>query len=91
MNKSGSVVLFTMSLGIVIIILALALAPAVVEFTGTAMNETAGDIQGLDCNNESINNFNRAACLATDLTPFYFLGALIFIGGIIITAKVKFG
>jgi hypothetical protein len=91
MNKNGSIVFYMLMLGMVIIILALALAPAVSQFTNSAMNETSGDTYGLDCNNESISNFDKAACLAVDLNLFYFIGALIFIGGFIITVKLSFG
>ena len=91
MNKSGSVIIFAMMLGMVIIILALALAPAAQDFITSAMNESSGDAIGLDCTNESISSFDKAACIATDLTLFYFVGILIFIGGLVITAKITFG
>lgn len=90
MNKRGSVVIYTLMLGMVVIFLALALAPPVQDFVITAMNETSGDTQGLDCTNDSISNFDKATCIAVDLTLFYYIGALIFIGGLIITAKVVF-
>jgi len=90
MNKSGSVVVYTLMLGMIIIILALALAPPVQDFIDGAMNESSGDTQGLDCNNESISNFDKAACVSIDISLFYFIGALIFIGGLIITSKVVF-
>ena len=91
MNKKGSVVIFGLMLGLTIIILTLSLAPVVQEFTEAARNETAGDIAGLDCSNDSISNFNKAACVATDISLFYFIGALIFISGLVITSKVVFG
>jgi len=90
-SKHGSVVIYTLMIGLVIFVIALALAPIVKNLTDTARNETSGDTVGLDCSNESISNFDKAACVATDLTQFYYIGALIFIGGIIITAKVVFG
>lgn len=90
-NKKASVVIFTMMLGMIIMILALALAPVIIESTTSAMNPSNGDTYGLDCNNESISNFDRASCIAVDLSGFYFIGALIFISGLIITAKVTFG
>jgi hypothetical protein len=91
MNNKGSVVIYTMMIGILIIILALALAPAVQETISNGMNASSENSIGLDCNNESISNFNKAACVGSDLTLFYFIGTLIFIGGLIITAKVTFG
>jgi Trk-type K+ transport system membrane component len=91
MNKKASVVIYTLMLGMVIIILALALAPSIQDSTTAAMNESSGDTQGLDCTNASISSFDKAACIATDLTLFYFVGVLVFIGGLIITAKVVSG
>lgn len=90
-NKKGSVVIYSMMVGILIIILGLALAPGIQQTISNAMNESSENSIGLDCNNESISNFDKAACVGTDLTLFYFIGSLIFIGGLIITAKVTFG
>jgi len=46
---------------------------------------------GLDCDNSSISNFDKATCIATDLMLFYFIGFLIFLAGAVITAKFVFG
>jgi hypothetical protein len=46
---------------------------------------------GLDCSNGSISNFDRATCLATDLTLFQFVGGLIFMAGALVTARIIFG
>lgn len=89
-NKKASVLIYTLMLGMAIIILALALGPAMQDSITSTMNASSGDTQGLDCNNESISSFDKATCIATDLTLFYFIGSLIFIGGLIITAKVVF-
>lgn len=91
MNKSGSVILFGLMLGIVIIILALALAPVLQDTLNETMSPSEGDRFGLDCNNESISNFDKAGCLAVDLSFFYYIGALIFIGGIVIASRITFG
>lgn len=90
MNEKGSITIYGIMLALVIIILALALAPAVSYFTGDAMNATSGDDYGLDCNNATISNFNKATCTATDLTLFYFIGGLILIGGAILGARIIF-
>jgi uncharacterized membrane protein len=84
MNKKGSILIYGMMLGLVVLILALALAPSVTEFATTSRTS-------LDCSNESISNFDRATCYVTDLSPFYFIGGLIFIGGAIVTSKILFG
>jgi hypothetical protein len=89
MNKSASVLFYGFMLGICIFVLALALAPSIAEFTNGAMNET-GEFGGLDCENTD-SNFIKATCLVTDLSLFYFVGSLIFIGGVVVTARFFFG
>ncbi len=83
MNKQGSVMIYGLMLALVLLILGLALAPAVKDFTTDARTN-------MDCDNESISNFDKAGCIATDMTLPYFIGTVIFIGGAIITAKIIF-
>jgi hypothetical protein len=90
LNKRGSVLIYGMMVALTVLILALALAPAVAQFTNNAMNASDGDTIGMDCNNISISNFQKAACYATDLNLFYFIGGLIFLAGAFITARVVF-
>lgn len=90
MNNKGSIYIYVIMLAITIIVLALALAPAVSESTESARNATVGDVIGMDCNNASISDFNKAACVATDLNLFYFIAGLFFIAGGLITAKIIF-
>lgn len=89
MNKKGSVLFYGFMLGIVVFVLALALAPAVRDFTTGAMNET-GEFGGLNCSNTD-DNFIKATCIVTDISLFYFIGSLILIAGIIVSAKFFFG
>lgn len=91
MNEKASVTLYALMLTLVVIILALALAPAVSEFTETARNESTSNTLGMNCSNPNLSDANRAACVATDLTFFYFVSGLIFIAGAIATARVMFG
>lgn len=84
--KKGSILIYSMMLGLLVIILALALAPSVRDFTSLAMNETTG----LNCSSGDISNFDKATCVVVDLNLFYFIGALIFIGGAIVTARILF-
>jgi uncharacterized protein (UPF0333 family) len=91
MNNRGNVTIFYgLMLALVIIILALALASPVLESTEGARNASSGDTIGMDCSNESISNFDKAACIVTDLSLFYFIGTLIFIGGAVFLAKIIF-
>ena len=91
MNNKGQVWGYTMALGLVIIVLALALAPVGKEFIDSAMNQTVGDTVGLDCSNESISSFTKGTCVITDFSIAYFFGGLIFIGGAVVVAKLTFG
>jgi hypothetical protein len=43
-----------------------------------------------DCDNASISNFDKVSCYAVDLTPFAFIGSVIFLGGIILLSKIVF-
>ncbi len=90
MNKKGQVLIYGLMLGLLLIILALNLAPTISFFTTTAMNATEGDTFGLDCANSSISDINKATCIVVDLNLFYWVGALIFLSGGIITAKIIF-
>lgn len=84
MNKKGQVQFYAYMVGLVIFILALALAYPIRQAADTAMSSQ-------DCTNESLDGFGKINCYATDLVPFYFVGSLIFIAGIWFTAKVVFG
>jgi len=46
--------------------------------------------QGLDCANTSISDFDKAGCLVSDISLFFFIAGIIFIGGSIITARLIF-
>ena len=83
-SKRASVLLYTMMLGLLVILLALFLAPGVQDFTTQAMTD-------MNCSSSLISNYDKATCTVIDLNLFYFIGALIFIGGLIVTARVMFG
>ena len=90
MNSRGSITLYSIMLGLAIIVLVLALAGPTQQFTESARNVTVGDTVGMDCNNASISDFTKAACIATDLSLFYLIGGLLCLVGTIITAKIIF-
>ena len=89
-NSKANVTIYGIMLALTIIILALALAGPIRESTDNARNQTDGDTIGMDCGNESISDFTKAACVATDLNLFYFIGGLIFLAGVIISARIIF-
>jgi len=90
MWKKGSVTIYGIMLGLAIIVLVLALAGPTQQFTESARNVTVGDTVGMDCNNDSISDFTKAACVATDVSLFYFISGLLLIAGVVITAKIYF-
>lgn len=89
-SKRSQALIYGFMIAVVLIILALALAPMVKNRTDNARNLTIeeGGINGLDCSNSSISNFNKTSCIAVDMTQFLFIGIVIFIAGAIITAKI---
>ena len=88
LKKRGQAMFFTLMLGVVVIILALALAPAVKQTSDTAQAPSTNETVGLDCMNNSISDFNKAQCFFTDLsTPYFFFG-FIGIAGAIIGARL---
>ena len=90
MNNRGQLFFYSFMLGITILILALAFAPAIKQQIDTTRSPSSGDYTGLDCGNTSISNYDKAACLVTDATTPYFIIGLLAIGGAVIGAKVLF-
>jgi hypothetical protein len=89
MNNQGQVFFYTLMLGIILIVLALALAGPVKGIVDSARNETTAEGQpGLNCSSDDISNFDRGACIVADLTIFHFIGGLIFIAGAVLVAKL---
>ena len=90
MNKKGQVIIITFMIGLVVAILALALAPGLQSQIDDARNESTASSIGLDCGNESISNFDKAACVASDITLPYFIGFLLFLAGAIVVGRIIF-
>ena len=85
-KKAQIVIVYGFMIGLVIIILALAFIHPVNLFVQDARNTTSY-IGGMDCNNASISDFTKNACLSTDLSMPIFIGVLIFMGGAVITYR----
>lgn len=83
MNKRGQVIFVTLMIAIVVIVLALAFAFPVKEATTNARAE-------MNCSDTTISDFDKAGCMASDLTLFYSIGGMLFLAGIIVTARVVF-
>ena len=89
-HKKGQTIIYGLMVALAIIVLALALAPPVTNFSATAMNNTTTTSVGLNCTDGSIDNYYKAACVVTDLYSPYFVGALLFIGGAILISRIIF-
>lgn len=92
MNKQGQVtMLYTLMIAIVVILFAMAVAPTLKIFNDEARGPSTDTSVGLDCNNASISDYDKANCVALDLNfPFVILGFMA-VAGIIIGARVMFG
>lgn len=95
MIKKGLVVsLFGVMLGVVIIILAIAFAPGLTNAVKDIRNQTTADTLTLNCfqtngsANTTLNNFQEANCIVTDLQTPTFILVLIGIAGAVIGAKI---
>ena len=87
-NKAQlSVVAFMVA--IAIIILALAFMPSINLLSTNAQNETS-EIGGMNCT-ATTDDFVKAACYTADITQFWFIGGLVALAGILISAKIIFG
>jgi len=90
MNKKGQVLIVTFMIGLVVLIVALALAPGLQQSIELARNDSTSSSVGLNCSNDSISNFDKAACVASDITLPYFIGFLLFFAGAIIVGRIIF-
>jgi hypothetical protein len=86
-NKRGQTIFFALMLGICIIVVALGIVPVIKSFVDDARAPTSDTAVGLDCDNETISDYNKSQCVVVDMTtPYFFLG-LIGIALLVIGAK----
>lgn len=81
-NKRGIVFFYTLMVGVCIIILGIAFAPAIKQVIDNAMAE-------LTCSTPA-NDFDQASCWYMDMQKMLFIGGVIFIGIAVIGAKVVY-
>lgn len=89
-SKHASTMIYSLMLGLVILIMTIALAPSGKQVIDDAMNASTSDFIGLDCDNDSISNFDKATCVVTDFSLFWFFGALICIAGAVVGGRIIF-
>lgn len=85
-DKRGIAFLFTLMLGVTIIVLGMGLAQPTKQFVDDARNVT-----NLNCTNPLISKWDEGTCVALDSLKPFVTGGLILIGLAIISAKVVFG
>lgn len=91
MNKKGQLAVYTLMLAVVVFVLAVALSSPVKQFTDNARAPSNETQVGLDCNNSTISDFQKAQCVITDISLPYFVIGMLAIAGMIVGAKVFFG
>lgn len=75
-SSKGQVVIYGLMVALVVIVVTLAVSPLLKEQIDVSRSPTA-----MDCSNDSISNFDKAACISTDTTLFLFVGGLIAAAG----------
>ena len=93
MNNKAQASALAFMLAIVIIILGISFAVPLNTVTTDAMNTTnsIGEVGGMDCDNSSISDFQKAGCWVTDIGQGYFIGGIIAIAGLVIASRIIFG
>jgi len=86
MNNKAQVLIFSLMLGVTMIVLILALAGPIKTQIDATRNAT-----GLNCTNPAITSFDKATCVVVDINMAYFIGGVLFIAGAVIGAKIFFG
>ena len=89
-NNRGQVWGYSLSLGILLVVLVLALIPVVKSFVDSTMSPTVGDAIGLNCDGVDLSSFTKATCVITDFSLFYFGAGLLLLSIGVITAKLVF-
>jgi len=87
-NKAGLTFFVGLMIALVFIILALAFAPVLKQFTDIAMNDTTATTIGMNCSSTNLTNYETANCLFVDYQMPIFVIFLIFAAGAIITARL---
>lgn len=80
MNKKGQTIFYGLMLCVVVIVLASGFAAPSLVATNSSMTE-------MNCSSTS-DSYVKGACLITDLTSPYFIGAVICVGIAILGAKI---
>lgn len=83
MNNKGQVIMFGFMLAVVIIVFALGVSHMIRQSSDEAMTN-------MNCTTTN-DKYIQAGCLVSDINPFYFIGILLAIAGMVIGARILFG
>ena len=83
-NKKGSSLFVMLMLGVLLLILGLALAPAL----SSTVDESMSTAQ-LNCSDASINNQQKAECTSIDMQRFLFVGTIFGLAGLLLSAGIR--
>ena len=85
MNKKGSALFVGFMVMMTILVLTLGMAAPVKNFVDVSRNAT-----NMDCDNPTISNFDKAACVTIDMGIFYFIAGMIALAfGVFISRRFK--
>lgn len=87
MNDKGQTILFAFMLTVTIIVMAMGISFAVRQGSDNAMETGSSN---MSCSTTT-DDYVKAACYVTDVSPAFFIGSLIAIAGMILAARYIFG
>lgn len=82
MNKNGQVLILKFMIAVTIFVIVLAMAPLISD-----INIEARSPSNLDCDNNSISNFDKLGCLSSDSSLFLIVTGGLFIAFAVFTIK----
>jgi len=83
-NNKGSAIFVYFMIGIVLFVLALALAPVLTDTTDEARSTSL-----LNCSDSSISNQDKAVCYQLDSIPPFYLAILFGLGGLVLSRIIS--
>ncbi len=72
MNNKGQMIFLGFMVMMAVIVLTFGVAPMVKEIVDDTRNSS-----NMDCNNSSISDFDKVACVTIDMGMFYFIAGMI--------------
>ena len=90
MNNKGQIWGYAIMLSMVLLVLALAIAPSIKTVTNNAMGNSTADFIGLNCSDDAQSNFVKGTCVIVDFSQAYFIIGILLIALAVVTARIIF-